>query len=129
MSYLKETVVSAQCYKRPKQSGPDIVGHWGIVVQTKEGNSYLIHNTPGSGVVVTPASNMSGKWEKTNDINVTWNPTIQDCLRAGGVWFTKNPLVQYVASFFCIGTAGNIEAYLEDPLRFAVGGTFASELP
>ena len=44
------------------------VDHHGVVVNTDKGNSYLIHNGPSNGVVLTNASNMSSKWSKGEDI-------------------------------------------------------------
>ncbi len=65
--YRSEIVVSAYQASRPKESiGP--CSHHGVVVNTDKGNSYLIHNTPSSGVVATKASNMSSNWSKGNDI-------------------------------------------------------------
>ncbi len=50
--YRSEKIVSAHQVSRPKESiGP--CDHHGVVVNTDKGNSYLIHNTPNSGVVAT----------------------------------------------------------------------------
>ena len=49
---------------------PGPFDHHGVVVNTAEGNSFLIHNTPKNGVVATDASNMSSKWKKGNEISV-----------------------------------------------------------
>ena len=51
MSYNKSKITSASVWKRPKQSGPDLVGHWGVVVEVEGHGKFLLHNTPGSGTV------------------------------------------------------------------------------
>ena len=62
MPYLLDPITSATVYSREKQSGPQIVKHWGIVVHNASG-SYLVHNMPETGIVATPASNMSDQWQ------------------------------------------------------------------
>ena len=82
MSYRSERVVSAERVERPKQTGGPFT-HSGVKVNTDKGNSYLIHNTPGSGVVATPSSNMSSKWSKTGDIPVSGSKTVGDVMKGG----------------------------------------------
>lgn len=86
-----------------------IVCHHGIVVETEEGNSWLIHN----------GNNMSNQWRKVNDINVSWDVEhiVGGCLCAGGTWCkdafdNSNPVKQYLASGLCVGTAKKIESHL-----------------
>lgn len=62
MPYLLDEIHSAAIFTRSKQSGLDIVHHWGIVVKNKSG-SYLVHNMPETGIVATPTSNMSNQWK------------------------------------------------------------------
>lgn len=106
MAYRKERVVEAAKYTRPKEmAGP--FDHDGVVVRTDKGNSYLIHNTPGAGVVATPAENMSSKWKHEKDLEVNGHKTVGDALQ-GGYTSGSGKLGkggEYVASGFCIGTA------------------------
>ena len=110
--FRQEKVVRAWHVERPKQvKGP--CNHHGTVVETDKGNSYLIHNTPGAGVVCTPASNMSSKWSKTREIDVRRDATVGECLRAGTARFpVHTPMAQYVSSGFCIGSSSNVDKYL-----------------
>ena len=65
-SWRSETVTSADYYKRPLSTlnnTHEDVAHHGVVVHTKEGNSFLIHHPGPSGTTtVTPTTNMSAKW-------------------------------------------------------------------
>ena len=61
-SYNHGCITEATIYKRPKQSEPDLVAHWGIVVNVQGHGKYLIHSVPASGTIATPASNMSSQW-------------------------------------------------------------------
>ena len=64
----------------------DTICHHGVIVETDEGNRWLIHNGPGSGVVCTSASNMSKEWRKVRDIEVSRDAkhTVGGCLREAG---------------------------------------------
>src|SRR5437899_2425211 len=106
-----ETVTSASYYTRPKLDVPHApFNHHGVVMNTKEGNSYLVHSTL-KGTVVTPASNMSKNWVKTHDIPVNGTKTVGTVFnQASGR--TLNPTVNYVTSGTCIKTAKNAEATL-----------------
>jgi len=108
-----ETISSASYHIRPKLSGPDLTGHHGVVVKTKEGNSYLIHNAgPKTGTVVTPASNMSKNWTKTHDIAVIGQKTVGEVFNASS-GRTLNPFINYTSGGTCIGTANNAESALK----------------
>ena len=109
-SWRHEHVESAHHYQRPKEvAGP--ADHHGVVVNTDKGNSYLIHSGPDQGVVVTPASNMSSKWTKTSDIDVTPGKTVQDAFNGAG-GRTLNPVINYGTSGTCIGAAAGVEKSL-----------------
>ena len=120
MSWRGEKVVSASYYERPKEV-PGPANHHGVMVNTDKGNSFLIHNTPKSGVVATPSSQMSSNWSKSHDINVSGTKTVQNAMsgasaRGGSItsnWgdFGKN--VNYVASGTCIGAAKGAEKALQ----------------
>lgn len=116
MSFRNERVVSAERVERPKEmSGPNLTTHSGVKVNTDKGNSYLIHNTPASGVVATPASNMSGKWSKAGDIPVSGSKTVGDVMRGG---YTSGSgrlgkTGEYLGSGTCKGTAHGAERALK----------------
>ena len=115
MSYRNERVLSAERVDRPKQTGGPCT-HSGVVVKTDKGNSYLIHNTPSSGVVATPASNMSNKWNKTGDIPVSGNKTVGDVMRGGYTPGTGSlgKTLEYLGSGTCKGTAIGAEDALRN---------------
>eukprot|EP01090_Pellita_catalonica_P017688 TRINITY_DN5402_c0_g1_i1.p1 TRINITY_DN5402_c0_g1~~TRINITY_DN5402_c0_g1_i1.p1 ORF type:complete len:118 (-),score=7.95 TRINITY_DN5402_c0_g1_i1:46-399(-) len=115
MSYNNSPIVAASIYKRPKQSGPDLVGHWGVVVDVEGHGRYLLHSTPNSGVVATAASNMSKNWEKVGTIPVKSNKTIRSCLRASmgaSTKYVSSAVARYVLSGTCVGTAARIAEHL-----------------
>ena len=77
-------MVTAACIvSRPMQGSGGLITHWGVVLVTNQGD-WLIHSTPGYGVVVTEASNMSNKWSAGASINVKSGKTIRGCLRSSG---------------------------------------------
>jgi hypothetical protein len=109
-----EHVISASRYERPKQGGGGPCTHSGTVVHTREGNSYLIHNTPSAGVVATSANNMSSLWMKTEDISVHGNKTVGDAMRGG---YTSGSarlgkIGEYIGSGTCKGTANGVRSAL-----------------
>lgn len=114
-SWRQETVTSAGYYTRPTAtSGSGPGDHHGVVVGTKEGNSYLIHHPgPGSTTTVTPSSNMSSKWTKTHDIPVSSPKSVQEVYNSAG-GRTTNPIVNYVTAKTCIGAAKGAESALND---------------
>jgi len=83
MAWRGDKIVRAEIYERPKLGGGGPCTHSGVVVHTEKGQSFLIHNTPESGVVATPAENMSRNWQKTQDIEVKGHKTVGDALRGG----------------------------------------------
>jgi len=107
-----EKITSASYYTRPKEAaGP--FNHHGVVVNTAQGNSYLIHSTPKSGTVVTPASNMNkNTWTKSHDIPVNGNKTVGEVFNQSS-GRTLNQFVNYGTSGTCIWTAGNAEKALQ----------------
>ncbi len=113
-SYNHATITEATIYKRPKQSGPDIVGHWGVVVNVEGHGKYLIHNTPESGTVATQA-NMSSQWTSIASIPVGSGKTIRGCMLASGgahTNYVSSALARYIMGDTCIGTAAAIAEYL-----------------
>lgn len=116
MAYRKETVTGAARYERPKQGdGPKFTTHSGVVVNTDQGRSLLIHNTPGSGVVATPAENMSSKWQKTQDIEVKGDKTVADAMKGGYTSGSSKfgKVGEYLGSGTCKGTADGVTKALE----------------
>ena len=70
MSYSPNLRVTAAAnVKRPMQNSGGIITHFGTYLVTDQGD-WLIHSTPGDGVVVTSASNMSNKWVEESKIAV-----------------------------------------------------------
>lgn len=114
--WRNERVVSGSYHTRPlgsssSSSGP--AAHHGVVVETDRGNSYLIHHPgPSSTVTVTPASNMSSKWEKSHDINVNGEKTVQQAYNGAG-GRTNDPKVNYATAGTCIGAARGVQNALE----------------
>ena len=107
MAWRNDKVVSAERYERPKQGGGGPFEHAGVVVHTDKSQSFLIHNTSGSGVVATPAENMSSQWHKTGDVEVNGHKTVGDAMKGGytpGTSMLGNK-GEYVGSGLCIGTA------------------------
>jgi hypothetical protein len=114
-SYNHATITEAIIYKRPKQSGPNMVGHWGVVVNVEGHGKYLIHNTPESGTVATPASNMSSQWTSVSSIPVGNGKTIRGCMLASGgahTNYVSSALDRYIMGETCVGTAAASAVYL-----------------
>ncbi len=114
-SYNHATITEATIYKRPKQSGPDVVGHWGVVVNVQGHGKYLIHNTPESGTVATPASNMGPQWTSVASIPIGNGKTIRGCMSASGgahTNYVSSPLARYIMGDTCIGTMAAVAEYL-----------------
>eukprot|EP01088_Endostelium_zonatum_P011998 TRINITY_DN26161_c0_g1_i1.p1 TRINITY_DN26161_c0_g1~~TRINITY_DN26161_c0_g1_i1.p1 ORF type:complete len:129 (+),score=21.26 TRINITY_DN26161_c0_g1_i1:30-389(+) len=117
-AYNQAPITKAEIYSRPKQSGIDLVGHWGVVVHVTGHGKYLIHNVPGSGTVATAASNMDSKtWTKEKDVSVKSVKTIRGCMSASGgasTNYVANDVARYVMGGTCIGTKNKIVEYLEN---------------
>ena len=114
-NWRSEKVVSASYHERPKES-PGPANHHGVKVNTDKGNSYLIHNTPNSGVVATNAAQMGNQWSKSHDIPVNGHKTVQDVMsgasaRGGHI---TGKLGNYLTSGTCIGAAGGAEKALKN---------------
>ena len=117
MSYNTSKITSASVWSRPKQSGPDVVGHWGVVVTVQGHGNYLLHNTPYTGTVATVASNMSSQWKKRSDIPVAGTKTIRGAMQAShgaATNYVSSALARYVMGDTCVGTAAKIAHYLLD---------------
>lgn len=116
MALRNDKVVGAERYERPKQGdGPKVTTHSGVVVRTEKNDRYLIHNTPNSGVVATPAHNMSDKWYKTQDIDVKGNKTVGDALKGGYTSGSSRfgKVGEYLGSGTCKGTADGVTKALQ----------------
>ncbi|EGG24590.1 hypothetical protein DFA_02833 [Cavenderia fasciculata] len=111
MSYKTEQVVSASYVTRPKEGFMHIADHHGVVVKTNQGNNYLIHSVPSSGVVVTDAKYMTGNWRVDHPINVRGAKTVHGA-HPSASGRSLNPMVNYVTSGSCIMSAKNAENYL-----------------
>jgi hypothetical protein len=111
MSFRNEIVTSGQRVERPKLGIGGPFSHEGVIVNTNKGNSYLIHNTPGSGVTTTPSSNMSNNWSPINDINVNGQKTVGDAMNGGYNRGTGRlgKIGEYLGSGTCKGTAKGVE--------------------
>ena len=116
MAYSPQLIVkSAAVWTRDKLSGPNIVGHWGVVLSTSAGD-FLLHNTPATGTVATPASNMSASWKKVGNVAVKGTKKIRDCMRASGGAHTKyvsSALTRYLMGATCVGTMAGVVSFLE----------------
>lgn len=113
--YRFSKITAASVWTRPKLSGPDVAGHWGVVVDIEGCGKYLIHNTPDTGVVVTDAAHMSSNWKKVADVPVKGTKTVRDALRASGgaaSTYVSSALARYVMGDTCVGTAAKVAEYL-----------------
>src|SRR5271154_5712906 len=112
-NFRNERIINAQYVIRPINYGPlknTPVPHHGIKVMTEQGNSYLIHNTPRTGVVATNAP-MSSQWETTHNIPINNHKTVGETMKAANGIGT-GPL-SYVTSGTCIGASVKAEEYLQ----------------
>ncbi|EFA80085.1 hypothetical protein PPL_06907 [Heterostelium album PN500] len=112
MSYKNEIVTSANYVTRPKEGSFHLADHHGVTVKTNQGNEYLIHSTPGSGVVVTDTKHMSKNWNVDHSIPVKGEKTVHDIHKSSS-GRTTNPLINYMSSGTCINTAKNGEKALK----------------
>lgn len=124
-------MTSFQHASRPKLDVKGPCEHHGTVVHTDKGNSYLIHSTPASGVVATPASNMSKNWTKSPPVPVTNKATVQTAMNSAG-GRTLNHTVNYLTSGTCIESSSRMEKHLTTnkttpPPQTGTGGS--SNLP
>lgn len=114
-SYNYATITAATIYKRPKQSGPNLVGHWGVVVNVQDHGKYLIHNTPETGTIATLVSDMSSQWTGVASIPVGSGKTIRGCMlvsHGAHTNYVSSALARYVMGDTCVGTAAAIAQYL-----------------
>lgn len=116
VDWRNETVSSASYYQRELGSGKDSGPghHHGVVVNTKEGNSYLIHHPgPDQLTTVTQASDMSHKWTKSHDIPIKSSPPTVEQVFKGSGGRTTNTVVNYITGGTCIGVAKTAESVLQ----------------
>ena len=112
MPYLLDSIDSATVYKRPKQSGPKIVDHWGIVVHNKSG-SYLVHDMPETGTVATPIENMSNNWKPAYDLPVKGDKNIHGMFKSTGLAaYLPQCFAKYMLQGTCILSTKGMAAYL-----------------
>ena len=112
MGYLTDEITEAAIYTRPKQSGIDLVGHWGIVVSNKSGR-FLVHNMPKTGTVATPASDMSSKWKVDRQLEVKQNKTIHGMFKSTGLAaYLPQGLLKYLTQGLCTGSTMDMAGYL-----------------
>lgn len=115
-AWSNEKIIRASYVTRDKQGkfmqySP--IDHHGILIHTSNGNSYLLHNTPKTGPVVTDAKHMSKSWHKLHDINVFGDKTIGGALESAGSNILGGERCGYVEGGTCIGTAQRVEKYLK----------------
>lgn len=115
-NWAGEKIVRAEYATRPLQGAilehvP--FDHHGIVLHTSDGNKWLLHNTPDSGVVVTDAKHMSNKWNIVTDIHVNGDKTIAQTLRSAGSSSFHSERCGYWKGGWCYGTAKSVEKYLQ----------------
>lgn len=117
--WRNERVESASYHTRPvnNSASSSLPGfdHHGVVVNTNQGNSFLIHHPgPNSITTVTPASNMSRNWTKSHDIPVNRGMTVQDVYNSAG-GRTNNTALNYATGGTCINVAKRAENALKRP--------------
>lgn len=111
----REKIISAEHVGRPMEGNilknfP--IDHHGILLHTSNGNDWLLHNTPDSGVVITDAGHMSSKWDARYSIDVTGDKTVSEALRSAGSSSFGENRCGYEKGGTCIGTAKKVEKYL-----------------
>ena len=113
--YRQEQIISAEEVRRDsinKILHSVEIGHYGVLVKTNLGNTYLIHNMPNTGVVVTQAP-MSNKWIVLKNISINGHKTIGSAMEyASG--FTDVAVINYLTNGTCIGTKNKINGYLKN---------------
>ena len=117
-SYRKETVKSASYHTRPLSSVGDSykpgMDHHGVVVNTNQGNCYLVHHPgPGQITTVTPCSNMSSSWKKSHDIQVKGTKTVQEAYNLPVVSKVLGSNGNYITAGTCMGAASGAQKALE----------------
>lgn len=115
--WRNEKITSAQHVTRPMEG--DIlkhlpVDHHGIVLNTDADHTWLLHNTPDSGVVVTDARHMSNNWKIKTDIKINGDKTVSEALRSAGSSSFGKEHCRYIKGGTCIGTANSVEEFLKE---------------
>lgn len=115
-NWSNERIIRAEHAQRPLEGNlrniiP--VDHHGIVLHTSFGNSYLLHNTPNSGVVITDAIHMSNNWNINHDIPINNQKTVGEALHSAGSSSFGQEKCGYIKGGTCIGTANSVEDYLK----------------
>ena len=111
--WANKPIASAQLVERPLEGSikNKYVGHYGVKVTTESGEEYLIHNTMGSGPVVTDAKHMSDNWRVRENIAIGSDKSVGRVLKRSGI--THGPTwVNYFASGTCIGSSYQAKKYL-----------------
>lgn len=116
MSYNHNRITAASIWTRDKLSGPNLVGHWGVVVSVEGFGNYLIHNTPSTGTIAVDARQMSSDWTSVGSFPVGSGKTIRGCMQASGGAATKyvsSPFARYAMGMTCVGTMASVFQYLQ----------------
>ena len=120
--YNYAEITEASVWSRPMNvKALEKIGHWGVVVRVKGGHgSFLIHNVPDKGVVVTSTKNMGPKWTKKKDIPINRKANIRQCLQVtsgASTNYISNGTVRYIVGLTCLGSTAAIADFLENVLR------------
>lgn len=78
----KETVTSANYYSNERK------GKTVIVVDTKEGHSWVVHEPTGNIAAVSKSSLLNNTWIKTDEIPLSKTHTVKDFC---SVWTSSQP--------------------------------------
>lgn len=114
-AYRNEKIISAQEVKRDSTNKilhTSGIEHYGILVKTDLGNTYLLHSMPETGIVVTVVP-LSRKWHVIKNIKISGHKTIGGAMAyAGG--FTNIGIINYITGGTCIGTKNKLHGYLQN---------------
>lgn len=116
-NWVNEKIISATHVTRPLQGNIKNfipADHHGIVLHTSNGNKWLLHNTPKSGVVITDAKHMSSKWAIHANISVKGHKTVSKALKSAGSASFRKVKCGYWKGKTCIGTAKSVEEFLQE---------------
>ena len=113
-SYRQEIITSAVYVTRPCEvqfiKKYNIYLHHDLLVKTSFGNTYLLHSTPTTGIVVT-STPLSHRWTIKKNITVVNKKTIGGAIQSVGF---KNGFTNYVTGGTCIGSTNKMIRYLNN---------------
>lgn len=111
-----DKITSASHCKRPMLGAAKYTGidHSAVKVTTASGGKWLLHSTPGSGVVATDASRMSSNWKCTS-VPVHGDKTLGSTMRSG---YTRGShhlgkVGEWLGSGTCRGTSSRMTSHLK----------------